>query len=124
MVIVYDSLTGMGKKVALKLQRPIYDINDDFDSNEYVLLLTRSHNFGQVTEQATNFLQKHSDKVVGVAVSGNRNWGANYGAAGDKISKEYNIPLVTKYEGLGFKEDIDHIMQWIENTEKTLKEKV
>lgn len=118
MIIAYDSLTGMGKKVAEKLQRPNYSVTDFPDTNEQILLLTRSFNFGEITEQARAFLQVWQNQVVGVAVSGNRNWGANYGAAGDKIQKEYNIPLILKYEGLGFPKDIAYLKQWITDQEK------
>lgn len=116
MLVVYDSLTGMGKKVAEKLGFRFADINNlpSIENESKIFLLTRSFNFGEVTKEAEDFLSKHSQKVVGVAVSGNRNWGTNFGAAGDKISKHYNIPLVLKFEGLGFPEDIKKMKNWIE----------
>ena len=115
MIIVYDSLTGMGKKVADKLGYPSCDINLYTSTAEPVFLITRSFNFGEITQEAEEFLEKHASKVVGVAVGGNRNWGENFGAAGDKINHKYNIPLGRKYEGLGFSADIEYMKNWLQN---------
>ncbi|WP_331836835.1 class Ib ribonucleoside-diphosphate reductase assembly flavoprotein NrdI [Erysipelothrix piscisicarius] len=52
-------------------------------------------------------MEQEAAKVVGVAVGGNRNWGTNFGAAGDKIHDEYNIELVLKFEGSGFTKDVE-----------------
>jgi protein involved in ribonucleotide reduction len=42
-------------------------------------------------------------------VSGNRNWGKNYGAAGDKIQLQYQVPLILKFEGLGFPHEVEQV---------------
>lgn len=118
MMIAYDSLTGMGKKVAQKLGYPSFDVNNFPETKEPIFLLTRSHNFGEITPQTTLFLQTYAKQVVGVAVSGNRNWGENFGAAGDKIESQYHIPLVRKYEASGFPEDILAIKQFLEKMEQ------
>lgn len=51
--------------------------------------------------------------MTGVISTGNKNWGTNYGLAGDKISKEYNVPLLHKLELSGSKKDkeiVDNIV--------------
>ncbi len=114
MVIVYDSLTGQSKRFAEKLNMLSYDINHfNQASNEDILLVTRTFNFGEVPEPTKKFLNLHADLVKGVCVSGNRNWGSNYGAAGDKINKQYNIPLILKFEASGFDKDVDIVKLWI-----------
>lgn len=116
MVIVVDSMTGLGKKFADKLGFPVkfidqYHADDDGD----VFLITRSVNFGEIPSSTMSFLQAFSKRVIGVAVSGNRSWGKTFGAAGDKIAHAYNIPLVLKFEGLGFPNDVLHIKIWLQN---------
>jgi ribonucleoside-diphosphate reductase protein NrdI len=120
LVIVYDSLTGMSKRVAQKLGYEYFDINSYTPQTvgEKVFLLTRSFNFGEIPHPTLNFLQQYANSVVGVAVTGNKNWGENFGAAGDKINALYNIPLVRKYEGLGFPEDIEFMKTWLNNYTK------
>ena len=118
MLVVVDSLTGQGQRFAKKLGLPYVDVKEYTDNGQEILFLTRSYNFGEVTEEAKNFLKDHHTKVVGVAVSGNKNWGTNYGAAGVKISRKYDIELVCKYEGSGFQKDVDIVTEWIEGKVK------
>ncbi len=104
MTIIYDSLTGLCKSFAESLGYPCIDINDEQALNyeETYFLVTRCVNFGQVTEEAALFLNKHHKQVIGVACGGNRNWGENYAVAGDKIEKVCGIPCVVKFEAMGF----------------------
>lgn len=114
MIVIYDSLTGQTKRFAERLGLEAINISDfDFDRKEEVLLCTRSHGFGKIPDTTLNFLKAWKHKVVAVAVSGNRNWGANYGAAGDKIEKQFKIPLIRKFEGPGFPEDREYVIDWI-----------
>ncbi len=116
MTIVYDTLTGMTKRFCKRLGYPMIDINE-YDQQPVegeIILVTRSIHFGLVTEMTEAFLYKHYHQVVGVAVSGNRNWGELYGAAGDKISRAFNIPLICKFEGSGFPNDVRLVKEYIE----------
>jgi protein involved in ribonucleotide reduction len=122
-LIVYDSLTGMGERVAKKLGYPFVNVNEFTASDEPVFLITRSFNFGEIPVTTEHFLNANSEKVVGVAVTGNRNWGENFGAAGDKINAKFNIPLVRKFEGIGFSEDIAYMKNWLSNYVENAKGK-
>ena len=51
-------------------------------------------------------------------MSGNRNWGTNYGAAGDKIEAIYRIPLICKFEGSGMNHDKEIVKEWLNKREK------
>ena len=115
MIIIYDSLTGQAKKLADKLGYTVYNINAyDKKVIDKVFLITRSYNFGEITLETKAFLEQYHHLVIGVAVSGNKNWGKNFGAAGDKIEKIYEIPLVLKFESSGFPEDVSIIKKWIQ----------
>lgn len=117
MIIVYDSLTNQTKRFADKIGLTTIDIlkfNED-STDEDILLLTRSYNFGEIPQTTIKFLDQFKHRVIGVAVSGNRNWGSNYGAAGDKIQKIYNIPLILKFEGSGMSHEVDTLKKWIKS---------
>ena len=112
-VIVVDSMTGLGKRFAEKLGYPFFDIQAyQAEQNHDIFLITRSVNFGQIPDTTQAFLDQFAKKVIGLAVSGNRNWGKNFGAAGDKISLAYGIPLVLKFE-LGFPHEVNQVKAWL-----------
>lgn len=116
MVIVYDSLTGQGKKFALKLGHEAIKISEYKTSDDcIVFLVTRSFNYGEVPKTTLAFLEAYHDRVIGIAVSGNRNWGTNFGKAGDVIEKSFAIPLVVKFEMSGMDSDIKKTKQYIIN---------
>jgi ribonucleoside-diphosphate reductase protein NrdI len=115
MLIVYDSLTGQGKKFALKLGYEAIKISEYETTHDHVVfLVTRSFHFGEVPKTTLTFLESYHDRVVGLAVSGNRNWGTNYGKAGEVIEKRYGIPLVTKFEMGGMESDIKTTQAYIQ----------
>ncbi len=102
-------------RFAKHLDYPVYRIGVDeipFEEGEF-LLITRSFNFGEIPISTIEVLRKHYQQCIGVAVSGNKNWGTNYGAAGDKISQIYGIPLVHKFEGVGFPQDIQIVKSYL-----------
>lgn len=105
MLIVYYSMTGNCRRFikssgiaedfeTIELKKDTIDEEID----EPFLLVTPTINFGEVPPMVQRFLQKHHSNLIGVAASGNRNWGGNYAKAGDKISEDYHVPLVMKFE--------------------------
>lgn len=113
MIVVFDSLTGQGKRFAHKLGYECIDINSYTHTDDEICLITRSWGFGKVTNETYNFLKEHHKQVIGVAVTGNKNWGANYGAAGHKINDEFAIPLILKFEASGLDEDVIYVKEWL-----------
>ncbi|WP_349402025.1 ribonucleotide reductase of class Ib (aerobic), alpha subunit [Candidatus Phytoplasma solani] len=115
--IIYDGLeNGRVHQMAQNLDFDLSHISEyqtNNDLNDKFFLLTRSVKFGEVSQESQNFLVKNHDKVIGVAVSGNKNWGKNYGKAGDIIAATYNIPLVLKFEGSGNKEERLFLKKWL-----------
>lgn len=118
MFIVFDSLTGKNKLFVDKLKNKEIKkipIKQAKNIDEPVLLITRSFNYGEVPLSTKRFLEKYADKVIGVAVSGNKNWGKHlFGGAGDRINFDYGIPLVHKYELSGTDVDVKIIDDFIE----------
>lgn len=119
MLIIYDSLTGQTKRFAKNLGYEMMHVKlYEGEPKDDIFLLTRSFNFGQIPDTTLKFLDKYGDLVIGCAVSGNKNWGVNYGKAGERIQTLYNIPLVLKFEASGFKEDHETVKDWIKNYTK------
>lgn len=118
MKLVYDSMTGRGARFAEQVgysSLPVKDFENLEDKSGSFIIITRSFGFGQIPPAVIELLDKHGDKFVGVIAAGNKNWGDNFGAAGDKIQAQYNIPLICKFEGSGFRADIEIAQEWIKN---------
>lgn len=114
MLVIYDSLTGQSKKLALSVDENAISIKDVDEIHEPCLLITRSIGFGNITNSTREFVERNFAKIKGIAVSGNRNWGSNYGAAGDKLAKEYGLNLILKFEASGMLEDVELLKRWVE----------
>ena len=113
-VIVVDSMTGLGKKFADKLGYPVFEIQTyQPKSDDAILLITRSINFGEIPSFTQTFLDGFAKQVIGVVVGGNRSWGKTFGAAGDKISLTYRIPLILKFEGIGLPHEVTLVKSWL-----------
>ena len=118
-VIVVDSMTGLGKRFADKLGYPVFDLATyQYVESHDIFLVTRSINFGEITPLTQSLITQYSTKIIAVAVGGNRSWGKNFGAAGDKISKEYGIPLIVKFEGVGFPHEVQQVKAWLKQYEE------
>lgn len=117
--VVYDSMTGQGKRFAEKLGYPLFDINTYQPyPHDYVFLITRTFGFGEIPSPTRQFIETYRPVIIGCAVSGNRNWGKNYGMAGKKIEQLYQIPLVQIFEMIGLPHEVNHVKLWLEDYEK------
>lgn len=65
------------------------------------------------------FLADYGKLLAAVAVSGNRNWGARYGAAGDIISRVYDVPLIHRFELSGTPDDVRKFTEEVTRLELT-----
>ncbi|MDV3167982.1 MAG: class 1b ribonucleoside-diphosphate reductase subunit alpha [Candidatus Phytoplasma stylosanthis] len=97
-------------------------IEEFIKDKKKVFLITKTVKFGEISDKSENFLKKYSDLVIGVAVSGNINYGKNFGKAGEKIQEKFNIPLILKFEGKGFNEDFIYLKKWLDNFSLEKKE--
>lgn len=106
MRIYYASLTGNVRRFIAKTGADATEIVSDMIVDEPFILVTYTIGFGEVPQAVAEFLRTNGDYLRGVAVSGNKVWGANYGKAGDIIAREYGVPLLLKFELSGTNEDI------------------
>lgn len=126
LIVVFDSMTGnvesfakrihtafQGKDIELTCMK--VDELKDTVINSSVLLLTHTYGKGQVPAKTESFLEKNHESTIGVCVSGNRNWGNNFGLAGEKINLKYGIPLIRKFELRGFPKDIRFVIEWLDD---------
>ncbi|MED2737195.1 class Ib ribonucleoside-diphosphate reductase assembly flavoprotein NrdI [Bacillus toyonensis] len=113
MLIVYASKTGKVKSFINKLGMRAVEVQDGITVQEPFVLITYTIGFGQVPEEVQNFLEDNHKYLRGVISSGNRNWGSNFGKAGDIISQNYrladgsNVPLLHKFEMAGTNKDVE-----------------
>lgn len=114
MIVVYDSLTGMGKRFALNISKDAISIKDLDLLQEECILITRSFGFGNISEETKAFLDSNKDMVIGVAVTGNKNWGSLYGNAAKLINQEYGILIIHIFEGSGFEKDRQVVQNFID----------
>lgn len=122
MIIYFDSLTGMVKNFSDRLGYETRNVRD-LDLNNIpddMFLITRSWGYGKVPISTLEFLNDllSSNKLTnlkGVAVSGNKNWGNNFGKAGEIIEQDYGVPLILKFEGKGFEKDVELVKNYIDS---------
>ncbi|MGG0052956.1 class Ib ribonucleoside-diphosphate reductase assembly flavoprotein NrdI [Bacillus atrophaeus] len=122
MIITYESKTGNVRRFVKALQREldveVVEVTDDTIIKQEFIHITYTIGFGEVPERTLNFINKNKNKIRGVAVSGNKVWGDNYGLAGDKLSAKFLTPLLLKFELSGTKQDLQKIIQEVKLIDK------
>ncbi|MGN1386443.1 MAG: class Ib ribonucleoside-diphosphate reductase assembly flavoprotein NrdI [Bacillus sp. (in: firmicutes)] len=107
MLVIYDSLTGNVQRFMNKIGARSVRLTEGMTVKEPYILVTYTVGFGEVPESTANFLKRNYSYLKGVASSGNRNWGANFGKAGELISNQFRVPLLLKFELSGTKRDVE-----------------
>ncbi|MGO5674700.1 class Ib ribonucleoside-diphosphate reductase assembly flavoprotein NrdI [Bacillus subtilis] len=122
MIITYESKTGNVRRFVKALQQELdieaIEITDDTIITQEFIHITYTIGFGEVPERTLSFINKNKNKISGVAVSGNKVWGDNYGLAGDKLSAKFHTPLLLKFELSGTKQDLQKIIQEVQLIDK------
>jgi|SRR5690606_13307467 len=117
-LIYYDSKTGNVERFIKKLEEikdwRFIKISDDVEAFEPGHLITFTTRFGEIPETTKRFLDNENIWLYSVTSSGNRNWGRNFGLAGDLIAKQLDIPLLMKFELSGTSEDVNLFINLIE----------
>ena len=114
MVIVFDSKTGNVSRFVKKLGIPAIQVEPGMVMKEHFVLITYTTGFGNIPETTSTFLEVNNKKLVGVASSGNKNWGELFANAGRSISKKYTVPLLHSFEMSGTKKDVKTIQERLE----------
>lgn len=107
MLVVYASKTGNVKRFVGKAGLDSLQISKELIINEKYVLVTYTTGFGAVPDEVSAFLKNNNKNLVGVVASGNRNWGDMFGASADKISKQYGVPVLMKFEMSGTNKELD-----------------
>lgn len=105
-MIYYASLTGNVRRFVLKTGLAAEEIQPGLTATEPFVLVTYTIGFGRVPPKVARFLEANGGLLKAVAASGNRNWGDNYGKAGDIIAEQYGVPLLLKFELAGTENDV------------------
>lgn len=109
--IIYYSITGNTKAFAERFTAEGFEVEALKDANpsEPFVLFTPTYTFGEVPVKVQRFLEDHSEYLAAVVSFGNRNWGEEFGKAGDVISTNYGVPLLYKVELRGVDKDFHKI---------------
>jgi protein involved in ribonucleotide reduction len=111
MLVVYDSLTGNVRRFVDKLRVDSVQLEDSLIVGEPFYLVTYTIGFGQVPISTSRFLRLNGNRMLGVAASGNKNWGNNFAKSASIISSEFNVPIIHRFELAGTVDDVDVFMQ-------------
>ncbi len=93
---------------------------DEIVSEPYVLL-TYTISFGKIPSEVDKFLKHNFKFMIGVAGSGNRNWGDSFCNAVNLIRDEYGVPEILKFELSGTSHDVNNFIKRI--NDETLRVK-
>jgi protein involved in ribonucleotide reduction len=113
MLIVYDTFSGNTKDFVHKLPYECCHISE-YDGFSNYILVTYTVGFGQTPDITEDFLFYNNEKMMGVSSSGNKIWGKNYAKAAENISIKYNVPLISKFELKGTKEDVKYFIERVD----------
>ena len=117
MIIVFDSRTNNVKRFVGKVQNQMEGIETiklekDLIISEPFHLVTFTTRIGEIPDSTLNFLSMNHQFVKSVSVSGNRNWGQNFGLALEKILEIYpNFNKGLKFEMSGISEDVESFIE-------------
>ena len=108
-----ESLVGKcGYTDKIKIDTGNEEVTEDF------CLFTYTDGYGDIPAEVETFLSNNSSHLKAVVCTGNTSFGDAFCGAGDKISEDNNVPLITKVEEDGTDEDVEKIKAAIEKLEK------
>lgn len=114
MLIAYDSRTGNVRRFVRKLDAETVQIDDGLIVNQPFIAVTYTTGFGEVPKKVDDFLKVNGEHLVGVAASGNRNWGQSFARSADVIAERYGVPVICKFELSGTEQDVKQFMERVE----------
>ena len=107
LIVYWSSNSGGTKRVAEALATDTVELADYDGTSPYVMLTpTYDQPRGGFTPKPVQaFLEEYAHLMVGVAGSGNMNFGKHYCQAAIDISKQHNIPIVHRIDIMGTEDD-------------------
>ena len=131
-VVFFSNITGNTERFVNKItiKGDIFKIPIKGDLNVQpknpFLLITPtygdSEGRGMVPHQVKKFLKNFNHNLIGVISAGNRNFGKEFGLAGDIISYKFDVPLLHKIEIAGLPEDVEKVNNILKDLENKLGE--
>jgi|SRR6185437_2389856 len=112
-MIVYASRTNNVKSVSKKLEASdilCVDIKSTENVTTPFFIFTYTDKIGEAPEHVLDFLYLNEEFLKGVIASGNVNFGASFCLSADKISKEFNVPIIKKLDLRGSSNDLKDII--------------
>ena len=107
LIVYWSSNSGGTRRVAEALNTNTVELAEYDGTSPYVLMTpTYDQPRGGFTPKPVQqFLKEYAHLMVGVAGSGNRNFGEHYCQAAIDISKQHNIPIVHRIDIMGTEDD-------------------
>ena len=107
LIVYWSSNSGGTRRVAEALDTDTVELSDYDGTSPYVMLTpTYDQPRGGFTPKPVQaFLEEYAHLMVGVAGSGNMNFGKHYCQAAIDISKQHDIPIVHRIDIMGTTDD-------------------
>lgn len=124
-IIYFSSVSGNTHRFVQKLGRsaqrlPLHTGDDTIQATEPFVLISPTYGGGNgrgaVPKQVIKFLNVPANRALlrGVIVSGNTNFGAAYGLAGDIIAGKCQVPLLYRFELFGTPDDVQRVNEGLD----------
>lgn len=107
LIVYWSSNSGGTRRVAEALNTATVELAE-YDGKSPYVLMTPTYDQprgGFTPKPVTQFLNNHAHLMVGVAGTGNTNFGEHYCQAAIDISKQHNVPIVHRIDIMGTKDD-------------------
>ncbi|UPA07362.1 class Ib ribonucleoside-diphosphate reductase assembly flavoprotein NrdI (plasmid) [Borrelia anserina] len=117
MLVVYASKTGNIERFIAKtgIKDTFRIVTGEEIVDKSYVLLTYTISFGRIPTEVEKFLERNFKLMVGVAGSGNRNWGDSFCNAVNLIKSKYNVEEILKFELSGTSRDVENFVGRIRN---------
>ncbi len=126
LVVFFSSVSGntarFVEKLGLRARRiPLYRHDEALHIDEPYVLIVPTYGGGDgngaVPKQVIRFLNDESNRagIRGVISTGNTNFGAAYGLAGDIISRKCQVPHLHRVELFGTSDDVARVSRGLES---------
>ena len=113
LVVVYDSLTGLGKKFANSLETPSQSVWKKLE--EPCILVSRNSGAGQIPWTTKRFIRKYRHLIKGFVINGNqKRYPRTFCGATDKIVEQYGLRHICNIEGSGTEADRQAVRDFLE----------
>ncbi len=113
LVVVYDSLTGLGKKFAKSLEMPSQSVWKKLE--EPCILVSRNSGAGQIPWTTKRFIRKYRHLIKGFVINGNqKRYPLTFCGATDKIVEQYGLRHIRNIEGSGTEADRQAVKAFLE----------